>query len=763
MILCNPDETKLHSLIATNRRAILRYNDVSELFLTVNATYENSLASTSDINKAILNYYDKIESKRLILVDEIGYFVITSVEETDDGISRWKDISAKSIQSTLSSKLIKNIKGTYNFYNPEIQVDENGNPNSFIALVISLCPGWSVGTIDSVLCNKYRSIEANNQGLLSYLYDYIENAYQCIIEFDILNKTISATSVETLTNTPTETSIYLSFDNVLQNVNINQDTNNIQTKLYVCGKDMDISRVNPLGTPYIMDFHYYKTTEWMSQSLIDALNVWETKIENYMDLEDPLSYPSKMVELYDLLDELQTLQSNLADYQNQLEMYESVKDARKKNGLSYRDLTSPMNKINTNIANTQSAITAKNNEITTKRGELAVINEDVKMENNFTSEQLFVLDRYISEDVYTTDNYIITSQMTNQDIIGFANDLYSEGKLKLYRRAEPSVSLSINSSNFIFKKDFEIFTQQIKLGCVINIEKGDENVIRPLLHEIEIPWDNPSDFNIKCGDRFRIEEIGSTYQAALNRLTETKNKLDLSWSDIYHMIDNYDTDIAEVKKMNLFNDDRTRISANTSNSYVATTLRKDLNSVDSVKITNFLNSDTSNINNLSLVTDGLLISIYKYIEGDPVHYRNSDDDILYWIDNTYEGMTTEFTSYPVYTYNYEKQDIGTVTVIPSVDGNENPIDEGAMVLGGLTLSGSGTSAVGTGNVKCGTILITDDGVIKSINTAENSLLDKTHLEFKNGRTYIDGIAFEVVSDYPATEEPNVLYIKTGAS
>lgn len=67
-----------------------------------------------------------------------------------------------------------------------------------------------------------------------------------------------------------QTDVYVSFDNLAQEVNISYSAEDIKTVLTVKGQDgLDIREVN-MGLPYIVDLSYYYTVDWMGQNLYDA-------------------------------------------------------------------------------------------------------------------------------------------------------------------------------------------------------------------------------------------------------------------------------------------------------------------------------------------------------------------------------------------------------------------------------------------------------------------------------------------------------------
>ena len=72
----------------------LRFNEMSEFHITIPYL----------IDGEVFPYYDRVLSKKLILIDDIGYFLITEVNETDDGIVKQKTVTAYSLETELAFK-----------------------------------------------------------------------------------------------------------------------------------------------------------------------------------------------------------------------------------------------------------------------------------------------------------------------------------------------------------------------------------------------------------------------------------------------------------------------------------------------------------------------------------------------------------------------------------------------------------------------------------------------------------------------------------
>lgn len=104
-------------------------------------------------------------------------------------------------------------------------------------------------------------------------------------------KIIDGTGILTLDDTPEsgamievvgvdatwETDVFVSFENLSQEIKINYDADSIKTVLTVTyGDDNDIREIN-LGLPYLTDISYYYTVDWMGKDLYDAYTIYMDK------------------------------------------------------------------------------------------------------------------------------------------------------------------------------------------------------------------------------------------------------------------------------------------------------------------------------------------------------------------------------------------------------------------------------------------------------------------------------------------------------
>ena len=296
--LCNPDGRELYPLLAKNRRVALRYNDLSELTFVADDKYTDR-----DGKDHIHDYYDYIRTKRLVYATGIGWFRIKNVDEQDDGINKYKTVTAESLQATLNDKGFVSEERPYVFFNPADPYDSFydssvtgavpsvlGQWNRQLGIKIDLSQGrdepsvpyedWTVTYISSSLIGLHRTFQENITFGYDWIANEVENAFEAVVHFDILNKAIHILTVaEVAAN---KAGVIYTFRNFMKNVNVTENADDVVTVLNCYGNNCDITMVNPTGTNYICDFSYYMDEvehRWMSDALIAKLKQWQSACE----------------------------------------------------------------------------------------------------------------------------------------------------------------------------------------------------------------------------------------------------------------------------------------------------------------------------------------------------------------------------------------------------------------------------------------------------------------------------------------------------
>ena len=403
LVLRNLDGTPIQPLtMAKNISCSLSYNEVSELTFEI----------PQIVNGIHTPCYDLIVGMRIIEWVGIGCFVLVNPSIQNDGISEIKQCKAYSIEYELTYKKIFIEEGTYNFWSPV----ESGN--TILSMILEVAHGWTIGTIDERLIGKYRTIGVQNQNIYDFIKNSLQDKYQCVFEFDTYKKEINVRSVEDIVE---ESSVFLSTENLIKEISIEENTEDIFTCLDVNGADgVDIRSVNPMGTNKIYNLDYFMNTDNFDQSFITKWSNWKSAFE-----ESQRPYFDLTVEKVIAEAQLEALRAELLSLEGTLEQYETQQSVYVEAAAQGIDMDKELAEIKEKIQEQKESIDAQNGKIESVESEIEQllskqieINKKCSFSEYFTDEELALLNKYIKEDAINESSFVYqeVSSYTDDDI-----------------------------------------------------------------------------------------------------------------------------------------------------------------------------------------------------------------------------------------------------------------------------------------------------------------------------------------------------------
>lgn len=281
LLLCNPGSKLRTDGTVSNAIGYLSVTSDEELVLNFNTTSELNFR----VYESDENVYALIQNRRSIFIDDIGFFVITDVEETTSSAhGRYKDVSASSCDIELENKKIPLIgEAPTSTLSDDYIANSTYRFDTLIEKVIGVCPLWSVGHIDESLKSKQRTFEDidTDTNVLSFLLCDMQDAFECIFSFDTLTRSIAAYSQD---NYVKLTDIHITKDDLISELQVSENSEDIYTALSVFGSDeLGIQLVNPTGGNTIYNFGYY--LDWMSDELRAKVVEWQSRVNEQTDPE----------------------------------------------------------------------------------------------------------------------------------------------------------------------------------------------------------------------------------------------------------------------------------------------------------------------------------------------------------------------------------------------------------------------------------------------------------------------------------------------
>lgn len=522
----NWDETEDYLLIKLNNKAVFVINSIIENGDEIqtkhvhayNKEYLLSFRQLPLLQGTRQLYRDGSEtttSKVSYSLDGVNWVDYTAPFTTEDGknvfIRRYDHLNTLIGSYVWNNKdkfaQIEGLDVTYkdaNIFNKTIEisiriVSETGEG---LLNLLEQETSWKIGYIDADVREdrslgqnhrKYRTFDISNQSWLDILYKTIPELFNCIVRIDSLNQTINIYDIDKFSENK---GLYISKENYLKNIKKDLKNDDVITRLRVYGKDnLGISSVNPTGEEFIEDFSYYRNSKYMDADLLQALN-------NYDNLKATKGsqFNSYLQQITNLTDEKTVLENELVDLQMQKLQKEDERDMAIQHTSYHINYDTDIDNIdidfsdihgtnlstyNAEIARIQALINSKENEIKNIEDDINIIlanietlRNELDKKNNFTTEQLKVLNDFVREGSWENSNY--------SDVY----ELFTAGKQALSKLSKPSVEFSIGIIDFLNVVECQHDWDKLNIGDIINIYYDDfdlyvEAKIVKISHDID--------------------------------------------------------------------------------------------------------------------------------------------------------------------------------------------------------------------------------------------------------------------------------------
>ena len=545
--LCNPGSvynnnngvlTKVVGMLVDHEaeEIVFNFNATSELNMRVNRVPRED----PDENEYVYSLYKSLQNRRLIFVEDIGYFAITNINDGFDGKTHYKDVTAKSVDIEIAQKMIPFIAdGTYRF-----TTDETGTNKGILETIVETLPLWTIGEVDEAVANRWRTFEDVDTSLncQAFLVENVQDAFECIVLFDCINRIIN---VYDQANYVKQTDIHITKHDLINSLDITENADDLYTAISVLGNEnISIAALNPLGTNVIYNFNYY--LDWMSPELATKVRAWQTSIDEQME-----DYYTLNVRYYEQLEEANNLNMEIEALATQIKMYSRCRDnIIAEAGTSLVDEYNTIivenggtaitigEQIEDTLASIDNLIAECESQQENVAAELDKVNvylvmyqEDIKkihealaITNYFTDDEQEELNHYIFEGSYTDEYVTITDIMTYSEKFEQMKTLYDRAKTRLDRVSQPTQEFNVDVENFIFIKEFEQWSEQLETGCLINVELSTNDIALLFLSNITINYDDRA-LNMTFGNRFNKFDPKSLFDNVLGDVSKSANTL----------------------------------------------------------------------------------------------------------------------------------------------------------------------------------------------------------------------------------------------
>ena len=484
--------------------------------------------------------YDLVNGDMLIFLNKMKYFYIDQADEKfDENGEAYKSVHAFSREFEMSQKkVIGYSAASRNLWDINNPIDDNGLEIG-IMNYIEKRTSWTTGYISSNLKTKYRAFDFSNSNILQMMIE-IQSSFSCLFKFNTIDKIIDIYEVTQLGKNQ---GLYISDNNYINSLNKKINYGEIKTRLMLYGENnTSIQSVNITGQPYLENYDYYKKPEFMSQSLIDALDVYEAFIV------------TKQGDFSGYLDDLQTNNGLLGVKSDELvALNTELKAIRLNLDIAITD-NQPTTVYKTQETDKLAEVTIKNGEVEVLEDAISAINSNITTlkngiaaSNHFSLVQLKELDSFIKEEVYNDTNY------TEDNI----QELYDEGVKLLNKVSQPAIQFDTDVVDFLSVVECQHMWNKFILGDLVKVNHAELGINYEVRLVGYIHKPNSNSLSLTFSNRDSVDNADIYLRDLLNSMNVTSTTVDfnkLKWDkgeDAQSMISQYIDNALNLSKQEI--------------------------------------------------------------------------------------------------------------------------------------------------------------------------------------------------------------------
>lgn len=398
LVLKNLDETAIQTLgYAFGIEADFSYNELSTLTFKLPAYVDGQAVPG----------YENVVGMRIVDLVGYGQFLLIDPEEESDGISKVKTCKAYSLEYEFAKKTIFLEAGTFNFYNGIDVSDEN----TIVGRIHECLPDWRFN-IDESLIGRYRTFDDVSKKVYEFIKSDVQEKYRCIFDFDTYNRMITVRDVDAVVPT---NQVYLSSENLIHKIKIDEDSDSIVTRLDVNGaEDVTIRSVNPTGTNKIYNLDYFMNTNNFSQEFINKWRKWEEDYaaKQVLYYDTTMSYNMKLLAILTKEAEIADLEAELVSQENirgakvQLIAQSSSNETKEQQEKELKEVNSEISEKKAQISSLKAEVESMKSAAANIHQNRIVINDELSFDKYFTENELSVLRRYFIDDTLQDSSFV---------------------------------------------------------------------------------------------------------------------------------------------------------------------------------------------------------------------------------------------------------------------------------------------------------------------------------------------------------------------
>lgn len=386
---------------------------------------------------------------------------------------------------------------------------------------------WDLDYVDADFDIRYRSLEVSSGNVLQTVFD-IATKFNAAITFDTVKQKISYHKPD---NIGKDYGLRLKEGKYLESFNLNIDPERIVTRLKVYGEEgLEFRRLSPTGSNYIEDYSFFmypfecdanynviKHSNYMSDALCIAMTKYKKKLESINGQFGDLTKQAtdKRAEIQTREQELSVLEAKRNDLLNQRDMINGTYTDKAPERSDWQDVMDRLNKVLAEIDAKNIEIDGLEAQLRTIQASIDSLRETVRVENNFTKEELYEWNKdYIIEAEHTND-----SISNEQDLLDEAYNVFEDYRI-------PPLELNISLDNFKNTFDERFFKGKLNLGDIIYLKSKNLDIsVKTKIMGITINFES-GDIQLRVSNTVKPTDDMTIYMDKVNIATGTSTTVD---------------------------------------------------------------------------------------------------------------------------------------------------------------------------------------------------------------------------------------------
>ena len=524
--VCHPDSVIYRDAYghASPTRAIGVITCPDNFSATLNFNAYSEVSFEVDASKTSQDVFNLLAPYVSIYLEGIGFFIIQECTETRDN------------EEHVVSKAIQAYSAECELSRCEAPAVEDGvyDLKTIVDRCATLSPRWSFRAENiqaDILSIDRNFVSVEYEDLYSFLMECLQSKYDCVFEFDIINREVFVVSKASYVSSHL-TDIQLANHNIINKLEKSVSASETYTAIRCKGgNDLDIRDVNPIGGNILYDFSYRMPL--MSEALQKAVQLWKETVDYYTTARE---FDATLTQMASYDKDVSNYKARVAIEKSNVEAAQIALDAAIANNPSAEQLENAKAYLSTQQSNLLEMQQYLDSALAERDSAQSVIKDiqnscrlsETAVDKNgnriFTQELLSELSSYINTAEYTNEDITKTDNMTFTQIIEQERQLMREGQEQLQKVSTENAKFTVTTNDFLFDKMFLYFTKQLEPGSIVYAESSDGVFEQFHISEIKVGFSDQT-CELTFSNKYNKYDINSLFDDVFGKVSKSVSNI----------------------------------------------------------------------------------------------------------------------------------------------------------------------------------------------------------------------------------------------